>query len=146
MFYSTCFMFKCFTFQGQLEYALWPMCCAFCVQTIIFCLVVCAMLFITGLLVRSATNQSNEGTGSSSLTLTTWIDGPPPAYYEGGQPVWTDEQLLTQADAFDFVLYGTQTTGLFDVRLGLRLVYTDAANNAVQDALFDYTFQVRSQN
>ena len=104
------------------------------------------MLLTVGLLVRSATNQNNEGGGTSSLALTTWIDGPPPAYFERGQPVWTDEQLLTQTDAFDFLLYGTKTTGIIDVRLGLRLLYTSAANNALQDALFDYTFQVHSQN
>lgn len=111
------------------------------VQTIIFCLVVCLLLLIIGWLVRVSTLQSDRGT-ASGLALTTWLGGQPPAYFENGKPVWTDEQILTQADAFNFVLSTQTTTGLINARLGLRLVYTSAASNEVQDALFDYAFKV----
>lgn len=117
--------------------SLWPV----AVQTIIFCLVVCLLLLIIGWLVRVSTLQSDRGT-ASGLALTTWLGGQPPAYFENGKPVWTDEQILTQADAFNFVLSTQATTGLINARLGLRLVYTSASSTEVQDALFDYAFKV----
>lgn len=114
-----------------------------CLQAIIFYLVVCALLLIVGILVRIRTNQNNLGNSLSSLALTTWIGGPPPAYYtKDGQPVWTDEQILTQSNDFDFLLYGTKVSGLFNAQLGLRLVYSGASNETIQDDLFDYTFRV----
>ncbi len=113
-------------------------------QTALFCILVAVLVCFLGILVRKSTNDSNSSSGDNiGLALTNWINGPPPDHTNNGYPIWTTDQILTLADALDFIVSGSTISGIFSVRLGLRLVYSSGVSNSIQDQIFNYTFMVR---